>query len=135
MVRIEQHTIDQLIDSFQRKQTAQTKQRVWKEISSMQTLYFVQCGSAHSSVPWVVFENDEPLAMVFTDRDRALAAARAIIEDGSEIRVVGLPTNAASMYIAALAAQGVTTVCFNHGPKRFDAAVDDVFMTLHSMKR
>jgi len=101
----------------------------------METLYFVQCGSRNASVPWVVFEEDEPLAMVFTDRGRALEAAGAIIEDDSELRVVGLPTNAASMYIAALAAQGVTAVCFNHGPKRFDAPVDEVFMALSAMTR
>ena len=135
MVRIEQRTLDQLVDTYHRKQTTQTRQLVWNELASMETLYFVQCGSRSSSVPWVVFEGDAPLAMVFTDRHRALAAAQAIVEDDAELRVVGLPTNAASMYIAALAAQGVTTVCFNHGPKRFDAPVNEVFMTLRAMKR
>ena len=135
MVRIEQRTLDQLVDSFHQRSTSQTRQLVWNELSSMPTLYFVQCGNRSSSVPWVVFENEEPLAMVFTDTNRAIAAARAIVEDNSELHVVGLPTNAASMYIAALAAQGVTRVCFNHGPKRFDAPVEEVFMALRSMKR
>ena len=135
MVRIEQHTLDQLVETFQNRQTTQTRQLIWNELASMDTLYFVQCGGRNSSVPWVVFEEDEPLAMVFTDQNRALASAQAIVEDDSELRVVGLPANAASMYIAALAAQGVTTVCFNHGPKRFDAPVDEVFMALSAMKR
>ena len=135
MVKIEQRTIDQLVHAYQSRQTIQTRQLVWNELASMETLYFVQCGCRNAAVPWVVFEEDEPLAMVFTNCQRAIDSAKAIVEDGSELRVVGLPTNAASMYIAALAAQGVTTVCFNHGPKRFDAPVDEVFMTLNSMKR
>jgi|TARA_B100000959_G_scaffold76469_1_gene81203 hypothetical protein len=135
MVRIEQRTLDQLVETFKNRQTAQTRQLVWNELAAMDTLFFVQCGRRNASVPWVVFEEDEPLAMVFTDSGRALVAAQAIVEDDSELRVVGLPTNAASMYIAALAAQGVTTVCFNHGPKRFDAPVDEVFMALSAMKR
>ncbi len=135
MVRIEQRTLDQLVESFQNRQTIQTRQLVWNELAAMDTLYFVQCGGRNASVPWVVFEDDEPLAMVFTNQNRALASAQAIVEDNSELRVVGLPTNAASMYIAALAAQGVTTVCFNHGPKRFDAPVDEVYMALSAMKR
>ena len=135
MVRIEQRTLDQLVDTYHNRKTTQTRQLVWNELASMETLYFVQCGSQNASVPWVVFEHDEPIAMVFTDRDRALTAAKAIVEDHTELRVVGLPTNAASMYIAALAAQGVTTVCFNHGPKRFDAPVDEVYMALSAMNR
>lgn len=135
MVKIEQRTLDQLVETFQNRQTIQTRKMVWNELAAMDTLYFVQCGGRNASVPWVVFEDDEPLAMVFTNQNRALASAQAIVEDNSELRVVGLPTNAASMYIAALAAQGVTTVCFNHGPKRFDAPVDEVYMALSAMKR
>jgi hypothetical protein len=135
MVKLEQRTLDQLVETFQNRQTIQTRKMVWNELAAMDTLYFVQCGGRNASVPWVVFEDDEPLAMVFTNQNRALASAQAIVEDNSELRVVGLPTNAASMYIAALAAQGVTTVCFNHGPKRFDAPVDEVYMALSAMKR
>lgn len=135
MVKIEQHTLDQLVDTFHKRRTEQTRQLVWNELSAMPMLYFVHCGSRMSSVPWVVFEYDEPLAMVFTDCERALASAEAIVEDGSELRIVGLPTNAASMYIAALAAQGVSRVCFNHGPKRFDASVEEVLLAMSSMKR
>lgn len=135
MVKIEQRTWDQLVDIFHQRKTEQSRQLVWNELSAMPTLYFVQCGSRMSSVPWVVFENDEPLAMVFTECERALDSASAIVEDGSELRVVGLPTNAASMYIAALAAQGVSRVCFNHGPKRFDASVEEVLLAMSSMKR
>ncbi|MDP6541953.1 MAG: hypothetical protein QF444_01180 [Phycisphaerales bacterium] len=135
MVRIEQRTLDHLVETYHQRRTLQTRQLVWNELASMTTLYFVQCGSRTSSVPWVVFEKEAPIAMVFTDRDRALAAAKAIVEDDSELRVVGLPTNAASMYISALAAQGVAMVCFNHGPKRFDAPVDEVLLAMKSMKR
>ena len=82
-----------------------------------------------------MFVDDVPTAMVFTEYDRATQAAQTCIEDGSEIRVVGLPTNAASMYITALSAQGVTHVCFNHGPQKFDAAIDEVILAVSSMKR
>ena len=135
MVKIEQRTLDQLVDTYHSKKTTQTRQLVWNELASMETLYFVQCGSPNASVPWVVFEYDDPIAMIFTNRERAITAAKAIVEDHAELRVVGLPTNAASMYIAALAAQGVTTVCFNHGPKRFDAPVDEVYVALSEMTR
>ena len=135
MVRIEQRTLDQLVETYHQQRTEQTRQLVWNELSSMPTLYFVQCGSRTASVPWVVFENEEPVAMVFTNSKRAIDSARAIVEDDSELHVVGLPTNAASMYIAALAAQGVVTVCFNHGPKRFDASVDEVLFAMKSMNR
>ena len=82
-----------------------------------------------------MFEKDFPKAMVFTDFDRAKKAAFSCMEQSQEVRVVGLPTNAASMYIAALAAQGVSRVCFNHGPKRFDASVEEVLLAMSSMKR
>ena len=82
-----------------------------------------------------MFVDDVPTAMVFTEYDRAAQAAKTCIEDGSGVRVVGLPTNAASMYITALAAQGVTHVCFNHGPQKFDASIDEVILAVSSMKR
>ena len=71
----------------------------------------------------------------FTESEHALQAAKSIIEDGENIRVVGLPTNAASMYMTAIAAQGVQTVCFNHGPERFDAPMDEVLVSLGSLTR
>ena len=73
--------------------------------------------------------------MVFTNYEQALQTAKALIEDDNQVRVLGLPTNAASMYVTALAAQGVQHVCFNHGPQRFDAKMDEVLLALHSMKR
>jgi len=82
-----------------------------------------------------MFEDDVPTAMVFTESEHALQAAKSIIEDGENVRVVGLPTNAASMYMTAIAAQGVQTVCFNHGPERFDAPMDEVLVSLDSLTR
>jgi hypothetical protein len=82
-----------------------------------------------------MFENEEPTAMVFTSSEEALKVAKSIIEDCENVRVVGLPTNAASMYMTAIAAQGVNSVCFNHGPSRFDAPMDEVLLSLKSIKR
>ena len=82
-----------------------------------------------------MFENDLPKAMVFTDFDRAKKAAFSCMEQSQEVRVVGLPTNAASMYITAIAAQGVEEVCFNHGPQRFDADMEEVLLVVGALKR
>ena len=101
----------------------------------MPALYFVQCGRKSCPVPWIVFEDDSPIAMVFTESKNALNAAKSMIEDSENVRVVGLPTNAASMYMTAIAAQGVTSVCFNHGPQRFDAPMDEVLLSLGSLSR
>lgn len=101
----------------------------------MPTLYFIQCGQQSCPVPWIMFEQDEPIAMVFTNPEHALQVAKSVIEDGENIRVVGLPTNAAAMYMTAIAAQGVQTVCFNHGPSRFDAPMDEVLLSTNSMTR
>jgi hypothetical protein len=135
MVRIEKRTFDQVVEQLFQSGTKQARQRVWDYIAAMPTLYFVQCGRRSRPVPWITFEEDVPTAMVFTEFERAMQAARTCIEDGSNIRVVGLPTNAASMYITAIAAQGVTHVCFNHGPQRFTSAIDEVILAVSSMKR
>lgn len=135
MVRIEKRTFDQVVERLYQSRTKQAEQRVWDYISAMDTLYFVQCGRRSCPVPWIMFVDDVPTAMVFTAFDRAAQTAQTCIEDGSEIRVVGLPTNAASMYITALSAQGVTHVCFNHGPQKFDAPIDEVILAVSSMKR
>ena len=115
--------------------TKQARQLVWDHIKAMPTMYFVQCGRESSPIPWVVFEDDIPTAMVFTNYEHALKTAQAIIEDDTYVRVVGLPTNAASMYVTALAAQGVEQVCFNHGPQRFDAPMEEVLLALTTLKR
>jgi hypothetical protein len=135
MVRIEKRTFDQVVEQLFQLRTKQAKQQVWDYIAAMPMLYFVQCGRRSSPVPWITFEEDVPTAMVFTEFDRAMQAAKTCIEDGSNIRIVGLPTNAASMYITAIAAQGVTNVCFNHGPRRFTSPIDEVILAVSSMKR
>ena len=135
MVRIETTTYDHAVEQLHQTGTTQARKRIWDFINSQQTLYFVQCGSGSSAVPWIMFEGDEPMAMVFTSLERAKQAATSCIEQKHEIRVVGLPTDAASMYINAIAAQGVPMVCFNHGPQRFDAAMDEVLIAVGSLTR
>jgi hypothetical protein len=135
MVRINNQSFNQAVQNFSQRGTSQAKQQVWSFINTMPALYFVQCGRKSCPVPWVMFENDVPTAMVFTESEYALQAAKAVIEDGENVRVVGLPTNAASMYMTAIAAQGVQTVCFNHGPQRFDASMDEVLLSLGSLSR
>jgi hypothetical protein len=115
--------------------TKQARQLVWDHINAMSTMYFVQCGGESSPIPWIVFEDEVPTAMVFTNYEHAIKTAQALIEDDTYVRVVGLPTNAASMYVTALAAQGVEHVCFNHGPQRFDAPMEEVLLTLNTLKR
>ena len=135
MVRIEKRTFDQVVEQLFQSGTKQAKQRVWDYVAALPTLYFVQCGRQTSPVPWITFEDDIPTAMIFTDFDRATKAASTCIENGSNIRVVGLPTNAASMYITAIAAQGVSHVCFNHGPQKFTSPIDEVILAVSSMQR
>ena len=135
MVRIEKRTFDQVVEQLFQLGTKQAKQRVWDYVAALPTLFFVQCGRRSCPVPWIMFEDDVPTAMVFTEFDRATLAANSCIEDVASLRVVGLPTNAASMYITALAAQGVTHVCFNHGPQKFSASIDEVLLAVGSMKR
>ena len=135
MVRINKQSYDQAVEQLQQSGTAQARQRVWEFIANAPTLFFVQCGSRSCPVPWVMFEDDIPKVMVFTNCQRATQAAMSCIEQSQEVRVVGLPTNAASMYITAIAAQGVSQVCFNHGPQRFDASMDEVLLVVGSMKR
>jgi len=135
MVRIDKRTYEQAVEQLQRSGTSQARQRVWDYIASKPTLYFVQCGSRSCPVPWIMFEDDIPKAMVFTEFERAKQAAFSCMEQSQEVRVVGLPTNAASMYITAIAAQGVVEVCFNHGPQRFDAPMDEVLLVIGAMKR
>ena len=135
MVKIETTTFDQIIANLSRTGTKQARQRVWDYINAMPTIFFVQCVSQSCPVPWIVFEENTPTAMVFTNYEQALQTAKALIEDDNHVRVLGLPTNAASMYVNALAAQSVEQVCFNHGPQRFDAPMQEVLLALHSMKR
>jgi len=135
MVKLEKTNFNQIVQNFFRTGTKQARQQVWDYINAMPTIFFVQCGRRSCPVPWVVFEEDKPIAMVFTNYEQALQTAKALIEDDNQVRVLGLPTNAASMYVTALAAQGVQHVCFNHGPQRFDAKMDEVLLALHSMKR
>jgi hypothetical protein len=135
MVRIYKKTFNQTVEHYTNTQTAQSRKQVWSYINSMTTLYFIQCGQQSCPVPWIMFEQDEPIAMVFTNPEHALEVAKSVIEDGENIRVVGLPTNAAAMYMTAIAAQGVQTVCFNHGPSRFDASMDEVLLSTNSMTR
>ncbi len=135
MVRIEKQTYDYAVEQLHQSRTSQARKRVWDFINAEPSLFFVQCGSGSSVVPWIMFEEDNPLAMVFTSWERAQQAASSCIEQQHEIRVVGLPTDAASMYINAIAAQGVSHVCFNHGPQRFDAEMDEVLLVVGSMSR
>ncbi|MAI66426.1 MAG: hypothetical protein CMJ26_00945 [Phycisphaerae bacterium] len=135
MVRIYKKTFNQTVEHYINTKTAQSRKQVWIYINSMPTLYFIQCGQQSCPVPWIMFEQDEPIAMVFTNPEHALQVAKSVIEDGENIRVVGLPTNAAAMYMTAIAAQGVQTVCFNHGPSRFDASMDEVLLSTNSMTR
>ncbi|MEE2912317.1 MAG: hypothetical protein VX436_00770 [Planctomycetota bacterium] len=135
MVSIHKKTFDQIVEQLFQTGTKQAKQRVWDYIAAMPTLYFVQCGRRSCSVPWITFEKDVPTAMVFTNFDHAIQSSKTCIEDGSNVQVVGLPTNAASMYIAAIASQGVTHVCFNHGPQKFISSIEEVIIAVGSMKR
>lgn len=135
MVKLERQTFNQVVENLLRSRTQQARERVWDHIQAMPTLYFVQCGRQLCPVPWITFESDVPIAMVFTQYELAVQAAHSFIEGDREFRVVGLPTNAASMYLSALAAQGVVRVCFNHGPQRFDATIDEVLLVVNSMKR
>jgi hypothetical protein len=135
MVKIHNKSFDQIVQNLTRMGTNQARQLVWDYINAMPTMYFVQCGRQSSPVPWIVFEDDIPMAMVFTSYEHALQAAQAFMQDDEYVRVVGLPTNASSMYVIALAAQGVQQVCFNHGPQRFDAPMQEVLLALSSMKR
>ncbi len=135
MVRIETTTFEQIVQNLSRTGTKQARQRVWDYINAMPTIFFVQCGRQSCPVPWIVFEEEAPTAMVFTNYEQAMQTAKALIEDDNHVRVLGLPTNAASMYVNALAAQGVEHVCFNHGPQRFDAPMQEVLLALQSMKR
>ena len=95
----------------------------------------MQRGSQSCSVPWILFEEDQPTAMIFTDYERALGAATSCLEKSQQIRIIGLPTNAAFMYINALAGQGVYHACFNHGPQRFDAYMDEVLLSIKLLHR
>ena len=135
MVRIQQTTFNQTVTQFVNSGTRRARNRVWDYINSLPNIYFVQCGRQACPVPWIMFEDDVPTAMVFTDYEHAIQAAKLYIEDGDNVRVVGLPTNAASMYMTAIAAQGVNHVCFNHGPHRFDSLMDEVLLTLGLMTR
>ncbi len=128
MVRLETRTFDQLVDHATIRPTVCARAQVLTAIASMGTWYFVQCGRVGAPVPWIVFEDDQPLAMVFTDERRASKVASAMIEDDSVMRVVGLPPAAAVLYLAALGAQGVASVCFNHGPCRFDATIEEALV-------
>jgi len=135
MVKIHTKTFDQIVQNLTRMGTQQARQLVWDHINAMPTMYFVQCGQQSSPVPWIVFEEDTPTAMVFTNYEHAVRTAKAFTQDDEYIRVVGLPTNAASMYVTALAAQGVEHVCFNHGPQRFDASMQEVLTALSTLTR
>ncbi len=135
MVKIHNKNFDQIVQNLTRMGTSQARQLVWDYINAMPTMYFVQCGRQSCPVPWIVFEDDIPMAMVFTNYEHAIQTAQAFMEDDEYVRVVGLPTNASSMYVIALAAQGVQQVCFNHGPQRFDAPMQEVLLALSSMKR
>jgi hypothetical protein len=135
MVSINKQTLKQAVQNFSHNETIQTRQTVWAHINALPALYFVQCGRKSCPVPWIMFESENPIAMVFTASEYALTAAKSMIEDGENVRVVGLPTNAASMYMTAIAAQGVSEVCFDHGPQRFDASMDEVLMSLDSLSR
>ena len=135
MVRIYKRTFNQTVHYSSNTGTTQARKQVWSYINAMPALYFVQCGQQSCPVPWIMFDNEEPTAMVFTSSEEALKVAKSIIEDCDNVRVVGLPTNAASMYMTAIAAQGVNSVCFNHGPSRFDAPMDEVLLSLKSIHR
>ena len=135
MVKIKTTSFDQIVQNLSRNGTKQARQCVWDYINAMPTIFFVQCGRQACPVPWVVFEEDTPTVMVFTNYEQALKTAKALIEEDNQVRVLGLPTNAASLYVNALAAQGVEQVCFNHGPQRFDAPMKEVLLALRSMKR
>jgi hypothetical protein len=135
VVKIQTKTFSQVVQNLSRTGTQQARQLVWDYINAMPTMYFVQCGRQTCPAPWIVFEDDKPTALVFTNYDQALKTAHSFIEEDEEIRVVGLPTNAASMYVTALAAQGVEQVCFNHGPQRFDSPMQEVLLALGSMNR
>jgi|TARA_B100000959_G_scaffold244382_1_gene268297 hypothetical protein len=135
MVKLYSSTFEQIVKNFSLKGTKQARQLVWDYINAMPTMYFVQCGNKSCSVPWIMFEEDASVAMIFTNYEQAMQTAKAFVTEGAQLRVVGLPTNAASMYVTALAAQGVECVCFNHGPQRFDAPMQEVLLALSSMNR
>ena len=135
MVKIHSNTFNQIVANFTRTGTLQAKQFVWDYINGMPSMFFVQCGRKSCPSPWIVFEEDVPTAMIFTNYEQALQIAKAMIEDVEHFQVVGLPTNAASMQVTALAAQGVEQVCFNHGPQRFDAPMDEVILAINAMNR
>ena len=135
MVRIKKQTYDQAIEKLNQSSTCNARNYVWDHITAQPTLYFVHRGSQSCSVPWILFEEDQPTAMIFTNYERAIRVATSCLEQSQQIRIIGLPTNATSMYINALAGQGVCRVCFNHGPQRFDAYMDEVLLAIKSLHR
>tara|TARA_X000001036_G_C20462494_1_gene718051 strand:+ start:330 stop:737 length:408 start_codon:yes stop_codon:yes gene_type:complete len=135
MVKIETNSFEQAVQQYVHTRTSQARKLIWHFIHTLPTMYFVQCGRESRPIPWITFEEEAPLALIFTSPNQALEAAKGLIEDVNEVRVIGLPTNAAAMYVTALAAQGIEKVCFNHGPQRFDAHMDEVLSALQLLVR
>ena len=114
-----------LVRRLRADQTVQSHARLFAAVCRLPRWYLVGLVSGEEMLPWVSMERDEPLALAFTDEERAEAAVAAWRSgsDGPDARIVATPAGDAVQYLEALGDRGLSGVRFNHGPWGFESTV------------
>lgn len=118
MVQHIHQTLNQLIQSYHTMPTASTRAGLVTALFELSQWYMIQLGDTDDQLPYIEYEDGEPVLLVFTDAERAAAAVRTWIEDRAEthIEVQSISVVALHETLQALALGGIESIRFDHGP-------------------
>ncbi len=118
MVQHVHQTLNQLIQSYHTMPTASTRKGLVTALFDLSHWYIIQLGASEEQLPYIEYEDAEPVLLVFTDAERAASAARAWIKERTEthVEVESLPLETLRESLELLALAGIESLRFDHGP-------------------
>jgi len=118
MVQHVHQTLNQLIQSYHAMPTASTRAGLVTALFELSHWYIIQLGDAEEQLPYIEYEDSEPVLLVFTDAERAASAARAWIKDRAETHVEVESLSVVELHetLKLFALGGIESIRFDHGP-------------------
>ena len=118
MVQQVHQTLNQLIQTHQVMPTASSREALFVGLFELKQWHIILLGDAEERLPYIEYEEGEPVLLVFTDAERATSAARVWIEDRTEtrVKVESLSVESLLSVLRDFRLGGIEFLRFDHGP-------------------
>ena len=118
MVQQVHQTLNQLIQTHQVMPTASSREALFVGLFELKQWHIILLGDAEERLPYIEYEEGEPVLLVFTDAERATSAARVWIEDRTEtrVKVESLSVESLLSVLRDFHLGGIEFLRFDHGP-------------------